>query len=246
MAQLLVSSALRTGFEGDLMVFTNADHRLFEFGRDRLQEIAVAPEMEISNETARSGKSFKFLARNYIDAKAYDTIMFADCDALFLKNPDELGPEDAQGITYAIEPDSYARPTDEWHCGYLTDAEMKEPRAAINSGLWRIGGGIYSEVMQQWEEVCARPAPRKHACTDQSAWIRVVLDSAYAPRPFHQPGAIRYPFFERGTMHEFESARFLHFAGMDAATKLSYMVSTYLRRFCPAATHVLFDSLTMA
>ncbi len=155
MAKMLVSSIFRTGFKGDVLILTNYEHRVFEYGRHNLKEIALDATRIPPREIGREILNFKYRSRHFISAERYDKVMFVDCDCLFLRNPDELLAGDAE-IMFSEE--TCGDITDQYHNAFLTKKEMKSLDAhSINGGFHWIVGHRFQEVLAEWERIDAQP-----------------------------------------------------------------------------------------
>jgi hypothetical protein len=182
----------------------------------------------------------KYKAFHFLNPEAYEKIMFVDSDCLFLRNPDSLFSLDAD-IAYTEE--EHHDITYEWHFAYLTDEEMATlKRPAINSGCWWVRSEHFPAVMTEWRRINRRPPLRPRRCSDQSAWVRLVLDTNLRTQPFPAK-AIGFPHSQKKTMLEHEAATVLHFTMTDAAHRLASMYGFYMKRFELSAMPKLLESL---
>ena len=239
MAKLLVSSIFRTGFDGDVLILTNAEHRVFEHGRERLEEISLDTS-KMEGDLGFHAQRFKASAREFIDAGAYEKIMFVDCDCLFMDSPDRLFEGDAD-IAYAEE---IYQTQDPPFNGYLTDEEMTAlDRKGVNSGTMWVRGKYFAELMTEWERVMNLPPPRHAGWNDQPAWMRVLLDTKLRTQAFPRPGGVYYPLIERDNPAEMFAGTLWHFLSLRSAPKIPHMFGHYMRRFHAEAAFALTTML---
>ena len=173
-AKLFVMSALRTGFEGDLIVFSNAEARLFPCGRPGVKEVRIDTGAMKERELAEYACAFKYRAADYIARpERYGRILFTDCDCLALRNLAPLFSYD-EDIVWAWEPDTSSE--DPWHGGYFTEEEMADgPRPGINAGTWCVSGSRYADIVEAMFEVVRQgPTQRDVLWGDQPAWNKLV------------------------------------------------------------------------
>lgn len=243
MAKLLVMSLLRTGFDGDIVVFTNSSYRLFEQGRERVEEININMESDDSRQMEILGKTFKFRARELLNLSSYDSVWFIDSDCLILRNPAQLISDQAD-IFYAEEEQSNVCGV--WFRGYLPDALLKPSTPGINSGVWWMRTAVYEETMAQWEEIVAKPPLRDQMSVDQSAWVRLMLENRYVTRPLLGCARVFYPLLERRTAIDFDAATILHFAGpVPGEVKVQHVLSTFMRCCQPELAKAMIDFATL-
>ena len=231
MAKMLVSSIFRTGFDGDVLVFTNQESRVFEFGRKRLKEVRIDIDATADDFYYRA-QTFKYHARHFFKASAYSEVIFIDVDCLCLQNPILLKADGAD-IRYATEP--FGKLADPGYNAYLTTKEKKsfakKDRRGINSGTFTVRGAIFDKVMKAWEKVDSEdPCCSERITGDQPAWVRVILDTKYKAVPYTD-GALRFPLWERTIGGEIDAAILLHYCGAIPSTKVSHLAGNYLRRF---------------
>ena len=229
MAKMLVSSIFRTGFTGDVLILTNSEHRVYEHGRQNLEEVSLDSTRIAPAVMGREIFNLKYRSRHFVPAARYEKVMFVDCDCLFLKNPDEMLAEDVD-IMFSEEP--WGRITDMFCNAYLTEREMQTLVApAVNSGVWWIAGHCFQEVLTEWERIDARPYVRGGGCPDQQSWTRLLLDTPLRTKPFRYDVDVRYPIVESRTAPAFSEAALLHYLSAKRTRKVSHMFGDYMRHF---------------
>ena len=241
MAKVLITSILRNGFRGDVLVFTNSKYRLFETRRPRLREVSL--DSGSNNEAISTfAKTFKYEAPAHINVGKYEKIMFVDSDCIFVRDPSSLLAQECD-LMYSLE--SWSVITDSWHNGYLTDQEMSSLKLpGINSGVWWVRGEHYIALMKEWKTVNRSAERRKQASTDQSAWVRVLLDTQLRALPF-SPAVVRYPFYERMTLTEMDHAALLHFAYVgERCDKVAHMIGFFTRAYNTQVAAAMLDWAT--
>ena len=221
------------------MVFTNAINRLFESKRKGLREIGFELAGIESHEISEVARTFKFKAREYINAQKYDKIMFLDCDCICITRPESmlLGEVD---IMYLNE--SWSTVTDSLRCGYLSEDEvitLKRPR--VNSGCWWTRGRYYRSIMEEWERVQQSEKGRNHSGFHESSWAKALLNSRLNAGTF-STDAVGFPLVERRPLLEYDAAVILHFAKACAAkVKLAHMIGFFTRLHTAEFNMALLD-----
>ena len=241
MAKMLVSSIVRTGFNGDVLILTNSPTRIFEYRRPRVSEMSFDTSKLRAHELRMEAQRFKFTAHKYVKAKAYEKIMFVDCDCLFMNSPDALFQSEAD-IAFCEE--IFAQITSETSNAYLSDAEMRTlARPAINSGVWWIRREHFKEVLTEWQRIDQSPAQRAKWCGDQPAFVRLILDTPLRASPFKHGQGVGFPFVDKKCVHELDDAVVLHFCVQETPKKLPHIYSTYMRKFHPETVFALSSFL---
>lgn len=232
MAKMLVSSIFRTGWSGDVLVITNSEHRVYENGRERLEEVSL-DSTRVQGNLGLEAMKLKFGAGEFFDPSKYEWVMFVDCDCLFMQNPERLLNGNAD-ILYATEP--FTLMSDVYSNAYLTEAEIAAAKEAgkpgLNSGTLAVRASAYKEVMREWSRVYH--LPRTHnVCHDQTSWARMVLDAGAKAEPFAEWVGIHYPLVETVDPGKMFQGTLYHFLGTKAVHKLAHIYGHYMRRFHP-------------
>lgn len=229
MAKILVSSIFRTGYVGNVLVLTNSDHRLYEYGRPGLEEISLDTSALTDSELGLKAQQFKYRAREYVSSLDFDRVMFMDCDCICQRNPDDLVRGDAD-ILFSEEPAFQI--TSPFFSAYLRDDEMRGLAApGMNSGLWAVRGACFQDLMEEWERIDTLPPLREKLGADQPAWVRLLRDTKLRAEPFRIGIDVHFPMLERRSEFDFQSATVLHFNGAPPPVKLAHMCGVYMRRF---------------
>ena len=237
MAKMLVSSILRTGFQGDVLILTNAPTRIFEYRRPRVSEMSFDTGKLGAYALREEAQRFKFGAHRYVKAKAYEKIMFVDCDCLFMNSPDALFQPEAD-LAYCEE--IYTWITGDMNNAYLTEKEMKKlDRPAINSGVWWIRREHFKEVLTEWQRIDQSSPLREKWSGDQPAFVRLILDTPLQTIAFKYRQDVGFPFVEKKCLHELDDAVVLHFCAQPTPKKLAHLYGTYMGRFHPGSVFAL-------
>jgi hypothetical protein len=241
MAKMLVSSIFRAGFSGKVLILTNCEHRVFEYGRLNVEEMSLDTGGIDRSDLATQAQQFKYRARRFVDLTLYQKVMFVDCDCLFLKNPDDLFERDAD---LAFSEETFTRMNEPGNNAYFTEQELGTlDKPGINSGIWWVRVIHYDEVMKEWERIDATPPVRTKACGDQPAWARLLRDTQLRCKAFQYNAAVFYPFFEERKAQDFASATVLHYCGVPRTRKVAHMFGEYMRRFHAETTPVFLNFL---
>jgi hypothetical protein len=226
MARLLVTSLLRTGWAGKIVVFRNGDgDPVLPEGHDAVEErrIESAPESAWSETMA-----WKYRVREQLDLTGMDKVLFLDCDCLVLRSINHLmmGSWD---IYTAPEP---GRLTEFAFNGYLTDAEMEKLKEApgLNAGVIGVRADHFVAVMAEWERINARIQLRPWYGRDQHAWNRLILDTPLRHRCM-AAGEVQFPFLHRAFYPDYRRAALVHAADRSPEEKLSLLFGLWMEAF---------------
>jgi len=232
MARLLALSLFRTGFSGELLIFTNGLCRIIVPEHPRIREVTIASDGISDADFILQAMQFKFRARRLIPiGEGFEKIMFVDCDSLFLKRPEPLFDCDAD-VMFAQEP--FSSITGPGNNAYLSDNEMRALRApGINAGLLWVRTEYFIKIMAHWERIDDQPPLRRKHFGDQPAWVRVIRDTKLNARPFRFNSDVRYPFIEQRNILDFSAATLLHFAANRPEAKVAHMLGASLHYCVP-------------
>lgn len=235
LAKLLVSSLLRTGWPGDILLFHNGQSPVFLTPRAGLEEVALDIESPGGQAGAEMAWSYKYRVAEMIPAERYDRVLFLDADCLALRDIRHLldGEWDI-----AVQPER-GTPLTTWnHYSYLTEAEMADPRMqkrhGVNSGSWAVRGAVFHEIMAEWQRLDAQPPLRECRCRDQSSWNRLLLDNEQAGRwRVHEwpAGEIAFPLYLHQNYHEYTAAALTHQLGGTTPEKLRFTFGLWFETF---------------
>lgn len=236
MGKLLVSSLLRTGFGGDIMIFHNHALPFFPTGRSGVTEHFVDPA-SVCARISEAGCRFKYEAREWIDASRYDHILYLDSDCLAFRNIDHLLIDPEHEVTYLEEYDTLPRVQFQGHFG---DEELARPeigeRRGSNAGIWRVRADVYESVCAEMLALYDVPPVKRRFWGDQAQWNRLLIDrgEACAHFPFEE-AMINTGHFDNWTR------ALVHFPGMNYKERLSLMFGAFAYRFYGDGAPVLVD-----
>lgn len=240
LAKMLVSSLLKTGFSGDIIVFRNSAAPIFLVERKGLVEVFIeTPEL-----SGLSGAEFswcwKYRVAGMIDAPKYDRVVFIDCDCLALRNIDHLLQGDWD-IAYKPEPGLMITRI-QFSC-FLSEAEMGTLWCdGVNSGTLAVRGSRYHEVMSHWERIDSSEPNRPRHCSDQASWNRLLLDTTLKIRPFPE-GEIQFPMYLDPHYPQYRKAALVHNLGGNIVEKVHFTFGLYLQNFYSDPRTMLFQFL---
>ena len=225
LARLLVTSLLRTGWHGRIVVFRNGARPVMAQRHPAVHEEIVpanldAPWPEVVG--------WKYRVRDRLNLSRIGKVLFLDCDCLVLQNINDLmfGSWD---IYTAPEP---GRIVEAPFNGYLTDREMAKLRnqPGLNSGNFGVRASRFVEVMAEWERIDAAEPTRLSKNRNQHSWNRLVLDTRLRHRPF-APGKIQFPFLHRATYGDYRRAAIIHAADRSPQEKLAFLYGMWMDVF---------------
>jgi hypothetical protein len=244
MAKMLVSSLLRSGFVGDIVVFHNSPHALFLVPRAQVREVLLEPQNAPQDDRHYMyyAQSFKHSVAQHINPAGYDKIVFIDCDAVVLKPLDPLLEGDWD---LAVLMEAYTHIQTGYFGCYLTDKERELLKMeGINSGTWAVRASCWRKFLQEWRAIEAKPAPfREGDCLlEQSAFNRVVLDWRQKRRVMKWPmQAVALPFCPGGlgSFYQYQHSTIVHAAGAGLPVKMQFLFGLY------ASTYLFDRNLTL-
>ena len=225
MARLLVTSLIRTGWHGRMVVFRNHPRPVFEEGHRDLQEILldVAPEKVWHRRV-----SWKYRVRDRLDLTGIGKVLFLDCDIIALRSINQLmlgtwdiytAPESGRIVEFPFN-------------GYLTDVEMAglNERPGLNSGSLGIRAEHFRAVMAEWERIDALEPLRPCKFRNQHSWNRLILDTPLRHRYFAD-GEVQYPFLHRAVYTDYRQAALIHAADRTPEEKLGFLYGMWMDAF---------------
>ncbi len=250
MAKLLVSSLLRSGFTGDIVVFHNSPHALFMVPRANVREVKMRPENAPTDDRdyLYYAQSFKHSMAEHIDPAGYDKIVFIDCDAVVLKPLDLLLEGDWD---LAVLPEAHTHIQTGYFGCYLTDEERHTlSMEGINSGTWAVRASRWREMLLEWRAIEAQPASfREGDCLfEQSAFNRLVLDWCKRGRVMKWPmQSVALPFCPGGLSlwYQYMDSTIVHAAGAGLPVKMQFLFSVYAAAYLHDRNLTLFNIMEM-
>ena len=225
MARLLVTSLLRTGWHGRIVVFRNEGQPVLPEGHADVKEIILdaAPDA-VWHRTM----SWKYRVRDMLDLTGIGKVLFIDCDCIALQNLDHLmlgnwdiytAPEPGRIVEFPFN-------------GYLSDDEMValKTKPGLNAGTVGIKAEHFKTVMAEWERIHAIEPLRPSRCRNQHSWNRLVLDTRLRHRDF-APGEVQFPFLHRAVYADYRKAAIVHAADRSTEEKLSLLYGLWMETF---------------
>ena len=238
MAMMLLSSIRRSGFDGKLMLFTDATDEPYNSGRTDVEQIRV--ELTSEQKAAHAIYRVKYLVADMVPRDA-EWILYIDPDCLILRNPSSIFSSEAD-VIFSEEPWSTVQ------CGpnnaYLTEDEMKHcQHVAINAGAFAIRGAAFGEFVRRWRQTDESPPLRHNCAQDQPPFVRTILDWEGETVPFREPFTVHYPEYQDIRLGGLLSAGLLHFNGVQAPEKLRRMLGFYMMKYGESAVPFLAELL---
>lgn len=246
LAKLLVSSIIRTGFEGEIVVFHNGVHPLFQLGRPRVSEVAVGLEghpgcFERENDVPVAEQRWALkhrLSEILLQEYEWDRLLFIDADCLAVRSLDECFAGDFQLAIYRER----NRPVTEMHFNCFLSEEEMETLAidGINSGVFCVDRSIAEPFFAAWGKAETQAERRFRWCTDQAALNRVVLDHDYRLKDI--TGLVGMPYNTQDTRHEVEAEKsIIHWVGAAGEQKLKVSYGLFAETFLYDPALTLFN-----
>lgn len=233
MAKLLVSSLIRTKWQGDIMVFRNTPAPLFLTPRVGLTEVYIETKpKKDATEHVHDAWCWKYRVSNYIDGSKYNKVMFLDDDTMALRNLDHLLNNGAD-VLYQTEALNISSAQ---FSAFLTDYEMKHlRRRGINTGHLAVRGAIYQDVMDEWQRIDESEPPQHKGCLDQCSFNRLVLDADAGKLPWKcrhfERGEIQFPLHCDPSWKSYYNSALVHVVGAGYNEKLQFLFGLYMSKF---------------
>lgn len=242
MAKFFASSLIRSGYNGDLIIFRNTVHPIFAMGRTGVRENFISTDAILGRDRVEAAASMKYLAASAINELPYKKIAFCDCDCLFLKPLQDIVEWDAS-IQYSEEQLPMGHNN---FNGYLSDSERSgATRAGVNSGFWIVDSQHYRKLMRQWHSIAITERVHPNSIWgDQPAWNRVILDSTLKSVGFSR-ATVKFPALYDTNFLDWRNGSVLHFCGpgMDLAAKLEFISGVWFQTFYSDGAHVVSEIL---
>ena len=249
LGKMLVSSLLRTFFNGDIVVFRNSPAPLFMVERKGLEEVYLETPQVEGQEGAEEAWCWKYRVAELIEnPEQYDKILFLDCDSLALRSIDHLLEGDWD-IRYQPE---RGKPMNgrSFHA-FLTEEEMAlaAKRDGANSGTIAVRGGKFHEVMERWRDIDESEMVRDSGFRDQASWNGLLLRYAQEPatwgaEPF-PVGEVQFPGYLDPHYSSYTKAALTHNIMPDTLEKIEFTFGLYMRTFFCDPTGLFFSMLEM-
>lgn len=246
LAKMLVSSLLRTRFDGDIMVFHNSPHPLFMVPREGVQEVILKAKKEpkTHDEFVGFAQSCKHTVARHLQPEGYDKVIFLDCDCLVLRPINHLLEGD---WSLAVITESGTRIQNGPYGGYLTAAEHGLlRREGMNSGTWAISAPLLKKFLRQWRAAEKLP-PAFECLREQSAFNRVVLDWPGMVLMWpHEEIALPFCHGNRTCYRDFSTSAIVHAAGAAGPVeKLPFIFGLFCSQFLCDDKLTMFNVMEM-
>jgi hypothetical protein len=249
--KLFALSVLRSGFEGDFIIFSNAKVPLFPHGRRGITEIRVPTGRMKGMELAEYACALKFRARDFIERpEQYDRILFTDCDCLALNSLEPLFAYEEE-VVWAGEPGRTV--LSQWHRGYFTPEELalEPPLAGINAGTFSVKGNRYREVSGAMIELMKAGPVEALVPTDnggltpvlwgdQPGWNKLAHLGGFSNTGF-RPGEVMFPLLHHPDYREHRLAPLVHFCGAGIEMKMRMQFGLYAGHYLSEAAPLIMD-----
>lgn len=225
MARLLVSSLIRTGWHGKIVVFHDNPVPVLMEGHPEVEEKIIQRD---AHESWIDTMSWKYQVAGRLNLDGIGKVLFLDCDIIALRGINHLM---LGSWELFVAPEYSGHPscrsldlTDFPFNGYLSESEMTGLRGCpgLNAGVFGIKATAYQEVTRQWAEIDARIPLRPWIGRDQHSWNRLVLDTPMRHRNFAD-GEIYYPFLHPVSYPDYRRAALVHAASRSPGEKLSFL-----------------------
>jgi hypothetical protein len=238
MARMLAASLTRSHFDGDIVIFHNWKEPIFRVLRHGLHEFYLeVPEIH-GHDGAAEAWCWKYRVRQWLNAAAYDKVLFLDADCLALRNIDHLLEGDWD---IAYQPERERKISCPQFSCFLSDEERDTlKRPGVNSGTLAVRGGIFEDVMAEWERIDEGEPPQGRVCSDQGSWNRLLLDNAlywqgnasprWRARSFER-GEVQFPMYLHPKYGDYKDASLVHCLGGDTQDKLKFMFGLYMSTY---------------
>ncbi len=147
--KFLISSLLRSNFEGEIKVFRNLEQPLYKVDRRKLDETYVPLHAENLDNLYEYGATWEFLNTLVERIQPHDWawVVVADPSSLAMRSLDHLLPERSTEVGHpyaAPEVDFVYTPQTR-----LVDGVLKNE---VSRGLWAVRGEHFGLVMEQWKK----------------------------------------------------------------------------------------------
>ncbi|MBE2284529.1 MAG: hypothetical protein IAE77_13820 [Prosthecobacter sp.] len=176
LAKLLVSSIVRSGFSGKILVIHNSNDKLFLFPREQVKEESIDFD-EVGDLSVEAIWSLKHRLVNILLENSWQRLIFFDADCLVLKSLDPI--LNAQWEVLICREPGQSIVESQFNC-FLSDSEMNTLKCdGINSGVFGVQRGVAEDFFRRWSASEKSVERRRRLCADQASLNRVILDTNY-------------------------------------------------------------------
>lgn len=203
LSKILVSSLIRSGFNGDIVIFHNGSERIFRLGRHNVYEegldlIEHDSKFTVENLLATAEQRWALkhrVSEILLNEYEWDRLLFLDADTLVTRPIHQLFLGDFDLAIYREPRQNISNSS--FNC-FLSDFEMQNLKIeGVNSGIFCVDRSIAKCFFNKWAQVERTKELRRRCCTDQAALNRVLLDHSYktidishcVSMPFHTDGS---------------------------------------------------------
>lgn len=250
LTKMLVSSLLRTYFNGTIVVFRNSEVPLFLVERKGLEEVWLDVPQASGQDGAEAAWSWKYRVAEMIDTTGYDKVLFLDADTLALRNVDHLLEGDWD---IRFQPERHHKADGNDYNASFTERELvlAETRPAVNSGTIAVRAEIFHEVMRAWKGIDEGKRHRQTGFWDQASWNALLLrhtsttrrsKTKWLAQPFPEH-EIQFPMYIDPDYRSYSRAAITHNCGMNTLGKIEFTFGLYMRTFFCDPTGLFFSML---
>ncbi len=242
LAKLLASSILRSGFNGEIVVFHNSANPLFLLQRAGIIEYPL----DVENVTG-DGMSFhpektwalKHLVANLLHEHDWDRCYFIDADAIVLENLEPLFLGDWE-VAVCREPGrALTRP--EFSKFLTLSTHNASDLEGINSGIVGVDRSVSERFFATWTENETNLKCDERACTDQIALNQLTLENNF--QLFDVGHLISMPFHTDLLWGRPKRVLLEHMVGAIGHEKLKRSFGAFMETYYYDPTVTLFNLL---
>jgi hypothetical protein len=243
LAKLLVSSVARSGFDGQIVVFHNAEMPLFQFPRSAVAEERIELNDIEGEEAAGTTREDRWRLKHQVAPILFeyewDRALFIDADCIVTGSLDPFF-EGAWELAVYREPGKPVT-SDQFNC-FLTEAEMEVLKGeGVNSGVFCIDRSVAEEFFLSWAEAEKQEVTRDQSCLDQAALNRVVVDGKFVLGDCSQH--VSRPLYTDTSARHRWNAPVVHFVGAMEAEKMKAAFGLFMETYYCDPSLTLFNLL---
>ncbi len=246
LAKLLVSSIIRSGFGGTVVVFHNAKHPLFSLGRPNVCEEYIdfnSPQKNggLDDEAERERRwSLKHQVASILHEEyEWQKLLFIDSDCIVTGSLDCFFLGDWQLAIHR----EYGQLVSSLQFNYfLSDHEIENATDfGVNSGVFCVDRSISSEFFLDWAKAEKLRSTRHRCCLDQAALNRVVLDAKFSLHDCSD--LVSMPFHVNNALPAVRRSVITHWVGATGYRKLKASFGLFMETYYYDPSLTLFNLL---
>jgi hypothetical protein len=240
LAKMLTLSLLRRMPEVSTCIFHNSPAPLFLLPLANVTELSSAGPQPEGRDTAdyyRECASWRYRARNYLDTRDYDWVVYLDADCIALKPLDHWFSDFAlEGKDVIVVPE-YGRPSD------LPEFSALEPTLAcphkklfpfgLNAGTFAVRAALFEEFLAGWEAL-AKPLESSPAASDRK-WADQISFNQLIRQGYRKyllpKGEVGFPFGKEASWPQVRGCTLAHAAGGSLDDKCRCLFGLYMESF---------------